>query len=234
MPQNILWVLNGASNKDLIAKWNTSVGRKAIQFFLEGCVTVVSTLKQDAKLGSSQKQISAVLLDYVSNLSCETLPKVSSKEDTTRAEASRPSEQNSPVNKIKYWAFSNTTMKSLGDCMVTNLMAGRLLNELATALKTKRSLPIMQSAINACDHEIKVYYNEALLAYNNVFKEAHSDRQVDDVKAEAKKAALETFMKCAPAKLGNPASFKAQLNSLFNIFHEKDKILRNPTTGKLQ
>lgn len=229
-----MWILSGATSRDLIAKWKTSVGRKTIQFYLESAMLVGNLFKKDAKTKSAEKQLIAILTDYIENISCEPLHSISSKGNSTSLNNQTSSDQSSPVNKIKYWVFTCTKAKTLGDCIITNLSVGKYLNLLAAALKSKRTIPMIESAKAASEHEIQVYYNEALLEYNNVFKEAHQDRQVEEVKAEAKKVALDTFMKCAPAKQGSPLMFKTQLNSLVKIFHHKDKLLRNPSTGKVQ
>lgn len=71
---------------------------------------------------------------------------------------------------------------------------------------------------------------EALLEYNNVFKEAHPDRPIEDLKSEAKKACLEAFMKCSRSKKGNPDAFNRFQGQLFENFRQKDNIIKGIAT----
>lgn len=130
------------------------------------------------------------------------------------------------LGRLKYWAYLKSQQRRLFQSSVTNLSIARLTKRLAETLKERRPVPIESISTEAVESEIEVYYLEALLEYNNVFKEAHPDRPVEDVKSDAKKAALECFMKSSRSKRGNPVAYNKYLNLLFENFKQKDFLLK--------
>lgn len=141
----------------------------------------------------------------------------------------RSSELEQGLGRLKFWIYTKCQHKKLFKSLVTNLSLIKLLKRVAESSKDRRLVPIEAIASEASEHEIEVLFMEALLEFNNVFKEAPQDRPIDDVKAEAKKACLETFMKCSRSKNGNPNAFKRYLNQIFENFKQKDTILKGLT-----
>lgn len=136
---------------------------------------------------------------------------------------------------MKYNIFVRSQTKTLLHSVLSNLSVVKLLKRLTESFKERKPVPIEAIASEASESEIEVLYLEALLEYNNVFKEAHPDRSVEEVKAEAKKASLETFIKSSKSKQGNPAAYNRYLNQLFENFKQKENIIKGQSgQGKLQ
>lgn len=133
---------------------------------------------------------------------------------------------------MKFFLYTRSQQKVLFDSPVTSLSIDRLLKRIAESSKDRKPIPIQKIVAEASEHEIEVLFLEALMEYNNVFKEAAPDRTVDDVKAEAKKACLETFLRSSRSKKGNPQAYSRYLNQVFENFRQKDELFKgSPSKG---